>query len=96
MFPSIGHVDGFARPSNCRSRPLLSLGTTLLLDELADGDAIKYGAPPVYQGPRCPGGENGSREQVIVQSELRVKTEQEATQSWVVCVCKACFHPLYV
>jgi hypothetical protein len=33
--------------------------------------------------------ENGSSEQAIVQLELRVKAEQEATQSWVRWVCQA-------
>jgi len=34
-------------------------------------------------------GENESMEEAIVQLELRVKEEQEATQSWVRRVCKA-------
>lgn len=34
-------------------------------------------------------GENGSRDQAVVQLELRVKAEQEATQNWVKRVCKA-------
>jgi len=34
-------------------------------------------------------GENESRDQAVVQLELRVKAEQEATQSWVKRVCKA-------
>jgi hypothetical protein len=34
-------------------------------------------------------GENESRDQAVVQLELRVKAEQEATQSWVERVCKA-------
>jgi len=34
-------------------------------------------------------GENESRDQAIVQLELRVKAEQEATQSWIGRVCKA-------
>jgi hypothetical protein len=34
-------------------------------------------------------GENENRDQVVVQLELRVKAEQEATQNWVKRVCKA-------
>ena len=34
-------------------------------------------------------GENENRDQAVVQLELRVKAEQEATQSWVKRVCKA-------
>lgn len=34
-------------------------------------------------------GENESRDQAVVQLELRVKAEQEATQNWVKRVCKA-------
>jgi hypothetical protein len=34
-------------------------------------------------------GENESRDQAVMQLELRVKAEQEATQSWVKRVCKA-------
>jgi hypothetical protein len=34
-------------------------------------------------------GGNESRDQVVVQLELRVKAEQEATQCWVKRVCKA-------
>jgi hypothetical protein len=34
-------------------------------------------------------GENEDKEQAVVQLELRVKAEQEATQNWVKRVCKA-------